>query len=85
VRGEYDAGASGVEAVGGVADGADSGDISDGEAAAEDGLVDVLPGAGLELECDFAYLAVRAHVDCGLQEEEKSDRRKVRREIGRHR
>jgi hypothetical protein len=31
-------------------------------------LVEVLPKLGLELECDFAYLAVRVHVDCGLQE-----------------
>jgi hypothetical protein len=68
VRGEYDAGASGGEVVGGVADGADSGDIGGGGAA---GLVEVLPEPGLELECDFAYLAVRVHVDCGLQEGEK--------------
>jgi hypothetical protein len=65
VRGGRDTGASRVEVVGGVADGADSGDIGGGGAAAEDGLVGVLPEPGLELECDFAYLAVRVHVDCG--------------------
>jgi hypothetical protein len=41
--------------------------VADG-AAAEDGLVEVLLKLGLELECDFAYLAVRVHVDCSLQE-----------------
>ena len=66
IRGEHDAGAGGVEAIGGVADGADSGNVSSGGAAVEDGQVEVLPEAGLELERDFAYLAIRVHVDCGL-------------------
>lgn len=63
VQGEHDAG----------------GDIGSGGAAAEDGLVEVLPEPGLELECDFAYLTVRYVSIAACRRGEKSGMRQIHR------
>lgn len=67
VGGEEDARAGGVDLVARVADVADAGDV-DRAAAADDGVLEVFPEAGLVVEGNFAGWRVVEAVDCAGEE-----------------